>query len=148
MLGYAVELQLVVFLLRCALLCQPHKVVMIASIIQLLPLYKGLNFLTFENLKTGTIHPLFKINCHSAVDAARLPIKLKLLTDTYIVQSKRIRMYKNETDPKCLLCAKEEENIEHFITVMSATQGGNDSICFRIFSGNFQEVTESLLLVV
>jgi hypothetical protein len=26
------------------------------------------------------IHPLFKINCHSAVDAARLPITLKLLT--------------------------------------------------------------------
>ncbi|CAC5373949.1 unnamed protein product [Mytilus coruscus] len=24
-------------------------------------------------------------------------------------------MYKDETDPKCLLCAKEEENIEHFI---------------------------------
>jgi hypothetical protein len=50
------------------------------SIIQLLPLYKGLNFLTVENLKTGMIHPLFKINCHSAVDAARLPITLKLLT--------------------------------------------------------------------
>ena len=61
------------------------------------------------------IHPLFKINCHSPVDAARLPIKLKLLTGTYILQSKRIRIYKNETDPKCLLCAKEEENIEHFI---------------------------------
>jgi hypothetical protein len=29
MLGYAVELRLVVFLLRCSLLCQPHKVVMI-----------------------------------------------------------------------------------------------------------------------
>ena len=50
------------------------------SIIQLLPLYKGLNFLTVENLKTGMIHPLFKINCHSAVDAARLPITLKLPT--------------------------------------------------------------------
>jgi hypothetical protein len=50
------------------------------SIIQLLPLYKGLNFLTVENLKTGMIHPLFKLNCHSAVDAARLPITLKLLT--------------------------------------------------------------------
>jgi arginyl-tRNA synthetase len=24
-------------------------------------------------------------------------------------------MYKNETNPKCSLCAKEEENIEHFI---------------------------------
>jgi hypothetical protein len=36
------------------------------SIIQLLPLYKGLNFLTVEKLKTGMIHALFKINCHSA----------------------------------------------------------------------------------
>jgi hypothetical protein len=56
---------------------------------------------------------------HSVIDAARLPIKLKLLTGTYILQSKRIRMYKNEIDPKCLLCAKEEENIEHFILVTS-----------------------------
>ena len=85
------------------------------SIIQLLPLYKGLNLITAENLETGKIHPLFKINCHSAIDTARLPIKLKLLTGTYILQNKRIRMYKNEIDPKCLLCAKEEENIEHFI---------------------------------
>jgi hypothetical protein len=85
------------------------------SIIQLLPLYKGLNFLTAENLETGKVHPLFKINCHSAIDTAKLPIKSKLLTGTYILQSKRIRMYKNEIDPKCLLCAKEEENIEHFI---------------------------------
>jgi hypothetical protein len=48
------------------------------SIIQLLPLYKGLNFLTAENLETGKAHPLFKINCHSAIDTAKLPIKLKL----------------------------------------------------------------------
>ena len=88
---------------------------MSGSIIQLLPLYKGLNFLTAENLETGKIHPLFKINCHSAIDTVRLPIKLKLLTGTYILQSKGIRMYKNEIDPTCLLCAKEEDNIEHFI---------------------------------
>ncbi|CAC5366666.1 unnamed protein product [Mytilus coruscus] len=85
------------------------------SIVQLQSLYKGLNFLTTENLRTGNIHPLFKINCHSIIDTARLPVKLKLLTGSYILQSKRIRMYKDETDPKCLLCAKEEENIEHFI---------------------------------
>jgi hypothetical protein len=75
------------------------------SIIQLLPLYKGLNLITAENLETGKIHPLFKINCHSAIDTVRLSIKLKLLTG----------MYKNEIDPKYVLCAKEEENIEHFI---------------------------------
>ncbi|CAC5405202.1 unnamed protein product [Mytilus coruscus] len=85
------------------------------SIAQLQPLYKGLNFLTTENFRTGNIHPLLKINCHSTIDTARLPVKLKLLTGPYILQSKRIRMYKDETDPKCLLCAKEEENIEHFI---------------------------------
>jgi hypothetical protein len=85
------------------------------SIIQLLPLYKGLNFLTAENLETGKVHHLFKINCHSAIDTAKLPINLKLLTGTYILQCKRIRMYKNEIDPKCLICPKEQENIKHFI---------------------------------
>ncbi|CAC5374709.1 unnamed protein product [Mytilus coruscus] len=84
------------------------------SIVQLQPLYKGLSFLTTENLRRN-IHPLLKINCHSTIDTARLPVKLKLLTGSYILQSKRIRMNKDETDPKCLLCAKEEENIEHFI---------------------------------
>ena len=68
------------------------------------------------------IHPLFKINWHSAVDAARLPIKLKLLTGIYILQSKRIRMYKNENDPKCLLSAKEEENIEHYYSKLLKPQ--------------------------
>ena len=58
------------------------------------------------------IHPLFKINCHSAVDAARLPIKLKLFT---FYRANGSECTKNETDPKCLLCTKEEENIEHFI---------------------------------
>ena len=76
------------------------------SIIQLLPLYKGLNFLTVENLKTGMIHALFKINCHSAVDAARWPIKLKLLTGTYILQSKRIRMYKKRDRSKMFIMCK------------------------------------------
>ena len=85
------------------------------AIMELLPLYKGLSYITAGNLEKGKIHPLLSINCHSAIDTARLPVKLKLLTGSYILQSKRIRMYKDETDPKCLLCTKEDETIEHFI---------------------------------
>ncbi|CAG2206811.1 unnamed protein product [Mytilus edulis] len=85
------------------------------SIVQLLPLYKGLDHLTTGNLDKGKIHPLFRINCHSAIDTARLPVKLKLLTGSYILQSKRIKMYKDETDPKCLLCSKDDETVTHFI---------------------------------
>jgi hypothetical protein len=45
----------------------------------------------------------------------RLPIKLKLLTGAYILQSNRIKMHKNELNALCLLCEKDGETIEHFI---------------------------------
>jgi cadmium resistance protein CadD (predicted permease) len=38
------------------------------KIASLIPLYKGLTFLTFENLEKGKIHPLFKVNCHTGKD--------------------------------------------------------------------------------
>ena len=85
------------------------------KITSLIPLYKGLTFLTFENLEKGKIHPLFKINCHTGKDISRLSVKLKLLTGSYILQSKRIRMYKTETEATCLLCKEKEETMEHFI---------------------------------
>jgi hypothetical protein len=45
----------------------------------------------------------------------RLPTKLKLLTGSYILQSNRIKMFKNEANILCLLCSKDKEKIEHFI---------------------------------
>ena len=50
------------------------------KITSLIPLYKGLTFLTFENLEKGKFHPLFKVNCHTGKDISRLSVKLKLLT--------------------------------------------------------------------
>ena len=79
------------------------------KITSLIPLYKGLTFLTFENLEKGKIHPLF------VFFRSRLSVKLKLLTGSYILQSKRIRMYKTETEATCLLCKEKEETMEHFI---------------------------------
>ena len=55
-----------------------------------------------------------RINCHMGKDISRLSVKLKLLTGSYILQSKRIRMYKTETEATCLLCKEKEETMEHF----------------------------------
>jgi hypothetical protein len=85
------------------------------KITSLIPLYKGLTFLTSENPEKGKIHPFFKVNCHTGKDISRLSVKLKLLTGSYIPQSKRIRMYKTETEATCLLCKDKEETMEHFI---------------------------------
>jgi hypothetical protein len=64
MLGYAVEHS------HCS-----------GSIIQLLPLYKGLNFLTAENLENGKIHPLFKINCLSVLYIMAVAVLLSHYND-------------------------------------------------------------------
>jgi hypothetical protein len=44
----------------------------INKITSLIPLYKGLTFLTSENPEKGKIHPLFKVNCHTGTDISRL----------------------------------------------------------------------------
>jgi hypothetical protein len=42
-------------------------------------------------------------------------VKLRLVTGTYVLQTKRIKYYRDETDPTCLLCRAAEENVLHFI---------------------------------
>jgi hypothetical protein len=85
------------------------------SIIESISYYKSPQYLSCENLGKGKLHPILKINCKSKGDLHRLPIKLKLLTGAYILQSNRIKMYKNEPNALCLLCEKDGETIEHFI---------------------------------
>ena len=68
-----------------------------------------------DNLEKGKLHPILKINYSSKGDLHRLPTKLKLLTGSYIFQSNRLKMFKNEANILCLLCSKDKENYEHFI---------------------------------
>ena len=37
------------------------------------------------------------------------------MTGTYVLQTKRIKFYQDESDPTCLLCRNAEETIQHFI---------------------------------
>ena len=78
-------------------------------------LYKGLQYLSNHNLSKCKIHPILKHRCYSSLDISRIPVKLRLVTGTYVLQTKRIKYYRNETDPTCLLCGAAEENVPHFI---------------------------------
>ena len=52
------------------------------------------------------IQPILKHRYYSSLDISRIPVKLRLVTGTYVLQTKRIKYYRNETDPTCLLCEK------------------------------------------
>jgi hypothetical protein len=56
-----------------------------------------------------------KHRCYSLLDISRIAVKLRLISGTYVLQTKRIKYYRNEIDPTCLLCGAAEENVLHFI---------------------------------
>ena len=49
----------------------------------------------------------------SARDTDRIPIKLKLVSGSYIFQSNRSKFNQSQIDATCLLCG--EEDLEHFL---------------------------------
>ena len=48
-------------------------------------------------------------------ETARLAVKLKHITDTYILQPKRTKFNANEISTLCQLCEQEDETREHFL---------------------------------
>jgi hypothetical protein len=56
--------------------------------------YKGLQYLSNHNLSKWKIHPILKHRCYSSLDISRIPVKLRLVTGTYVLQTKRIKYYR------------------------------------------------------
>jgi len=78
-------------------------------------MYSSLQFLSSKNTYKGNVHPILKHKYYSALHIDRIPIKLRIVTGTYVLQTKRIKFYRDESDPTCLLCGNAEETIQHFI---------------------------------
>ena len=78
-------------------------------------LYSSLNYLNVEAYQPGQIHQILKITGNPARESTRLATKLKVVTDTYILQSKRARFSNTEKGAQCLLCEEADETVEHFI---------------------------------
>ena len=95
-------------------------------------LYKGLQYLSNHDLSKCKIHPILKHRCYSSLDISRIPVKLRLVTGTYVLQTKRSKYYRNETDPACLLCRAAEENVLHFIIQCEQLQSEREALLSEI----------------
>ena len=78
-------------------------------------LYKSLKYLNIQEYTPGKIHPVLRIPSSSVREITRVPVKLKLLTGSYLFQSTRSAFNQNEISPTCLLCGYESEDLPHFI---------------------------------
>jgi hypothetical protein len=54
------------------------------------------------------------------------------VTGTYVLQTKRIKFYRDESDPTCLLCGNAEETIQHFILDCQKLESGRTKILMEI----------------
>ncbi|XP_045205894.2 uncharacterized protein LOC123558082 [Mercenaria mercenaria] len=85
------------------------------QILSLASYSKSLKFLNCELFQPGKPHPLVRIPLNSSHDITRFPVKLKIASGTYILQSNRAVFNQNQINPVCLMCNEESETLEHFI---------------------------------
>ena len=96
-------------------------------------LYKSLKFMD-NRLTFGKVHPLAKSKSttYNIRDIARIPIRLKIVTGNYILQSNKAAFSKKTTSPNCLLCKKFEETTTHFILVCEKLEETRTPIISKI----------------
>jgi hypothetical protein len=74
--------------------------------------FKSLGYLNASNYSNGKAYAALASVQTSARDIARLPVKLRLLTGTYYLQSNKAAFNQNRIDPTCHM---EPETLEHFL---------------------------------
>ena len=94
--------------------------------------YSTMEFLNMKSYKLGTIHPLLKINIHSARDVIRLPSKLRLMCGSYVLQTTRSKFKNTQINSKCLLCGNAEETVEHYILLCETLEKFRNPILTKI----------------
>jgi hypothetical protein len=77
--------------------------------------FKSLDYLNASNYSNGNAHAALASVQTSAKDIARLPVKLRLMTGTYYLQSNKAAFDQHRIDLTCLVCQMEPETLEHFL---------------------------------
>ncbi|CAG2232446.1 unnamed protein product [Mytilus edulis] len=77
--------------------------------------YSSLKYIPTSSFKVGKIHPLALANSANQRDINRIPIRIKIATGTYILQTNRAAYNQNNVDPTCKLCDQAEESLSHFL---------------------------------
>ena len=95
-------------------------------------LYKNLQYLNVGNPYYKGIHNLLRINCKSARNVDRIPVKFKLITGTYLLPASKAAIKKNGNDSNCLVCGKDDETVEHVILQCPALAVVRDPVITEI----------------
>ncbi|CAC5414884.1 unnamed protein product [Mytilus coruscus] len=77
-------------------------------------LYPTLSYLEMS-YKVGQCHPIARTVDANIRDIARIPVRLKIATGTYIFQTNRAAFNQNKIDVVCMLCNYSEETLAHFL---------------------------------
>jgi hypothetical protein len=91
-------------------------------------LYQGLRYLDVNNYTPGKLHKLLTRICKSKGDRHRIPIKLKMLTGSYILQSLRHMIFNEGTYSLCMACNNDDETLEHMILHCKAWSKAREQI--------------------
>lgn len=77
-------------------------------------LYSSLKYLS-KSYVVGNCHPAVKPYSRSNRDINRIPVKNKVITGTYLLQTNRVKFNQNEVNPTCQLCNNGDETLQHFL---------------------------------
>ncbi|CAG2214778.1 unnamed protein product [Mytilus edulis] len=77
-------------------------------------LYQTLSYLEMS-YKIGQCHPIARTVDANIRDIAKIPVRLKIATGTYILQTNRAAFNQNKIDVVCMLCNCSEETLAHFL---------------------------------
>ena len=74
-----------------------------------------LQFLAYENILLGEVHPVWDSTENSVIDVRKAIIKARILSGTCLLQANIHRFSQYREDPTCRLCKQQEEDIFHML---------------------------------
>ena len=74
-----------------------------------------LNFLAYDNISLGEVHPVWVSTENSVTDVRKAIVKARFLTAACLLQTKIYRFSQYREDPTCKLCKQQEEDKFHML---------------------------------
>ncbi|KAH3748291.1 hypothetical protein DPMN_182729 [Dreissena polymorpha] len=107
----------------------------------LTPLYSTLFFLRQDKYIPGKILPMLSLE-YTGRESEPLKTKIRLLTGTYMLQTKRKNFNQFDIYPTCQICCEENETAKHFVLKCSALQSVTQPIMVDI-ERQWEVITET-----
>ena len=74
-----------------------------------------LKYIQIQEKPVGNAHNVWRSVQNNMKDVKAGEVKVRLLTQTYMLQKNRAKYSSNKISPLCILCGRDEEDLDHFI---------------------------------